>query len=191
MTVASPVLATRWLGQSRLASAAAVVGFTALTAVAAQFSFRIPPIEVPFTLQTGAVLLAGGVLGANRGLVSQALYVALGAFGLPVFTEASSGFDVMRGPTGGYLIGFVLAAYLVGKLAERRHDREFIAGFGAFTIGSLIIYMFGVLGLMINVDLTVGQAIAGGVVPFVFWDICKALAAGLILPVAWKLSGES
>lgn len=190
MTVAAPVLATRLLGRSAAASGAATLAFTGLTALAAQFSFRIPPIEVPFTVQTGVVLLAGGVLGANRGLASQLLYVLLGAVGLPIFAEAKGGFDQLRGPTAGYLIGFIVSAYLVGKLAERRHDRQFVTGVGAFTLGSLIIYVFGVLGLMINLDMTVGQAVVNGVVPFVFWDILKALVAGGVLASAWKLSGD-
>ncbi len=91
MTVAAPVLATRLLGRSAAASVAATLAFTGLTALAAQFSFRIPPIEVPFTLQTGVVLFAGGVLGANWGMASQLLYVLLGAVGLPIFAEAQRG----------------------------------------------------------------------------------------------------
>jgi biotin transport system substrate-specific component len=188
MTVASPVLATRLLGRSRVASIAAVLAFTALTAIAAQFSFRIPPIEVPFTLQTGVVLLAGGALGANRGFASQLLYVLLGGFGLPIFAEASGGLGVFGRATGGYLIGFLVASFVVGKLAERHHDRRFVTGFGAFTLGSLIIYVFGVIGLMINLNLTLGEAVANGVVPFVFWDVLKALVAGLLLTGAWKIS---
>ena len=191
MTVAAPVLATRLLGRSAAASVAATLAFTGLTALAAQFSFRIPPIEVPFTLQTGVVLLAGGVLGANRGMASQLLYVLLGAVGLPIFAEAKGGFDQLRGPTAGYLIGFIVCAYLVGKLAERRQDRQFVTGVGAFTLGSLIIYVFGVLGLIVNLDMTVGQAVVNGVVPFVFWDILKALVAGGVLASAWKLSGDN
>lgn len=191
MTVASPVLATRLLGRSVAASVAATLAFTGLTALAAQFSFRIPPIEVPFTLQTGVVLLAGGVLGAQRGLASQLLYVLLGAIGLPIFAEAKGGLDQLGGATAGYLIGFIVSAYLVGKLAEHRHGRQFVTGVGAFTVGSLIIYVFGVLGLMSNLDLTFGQAVINGVVPFVFWDILKALVAGGVLAGAWKLSGES
>lgn len=191
MAIAAPVLATRLLGRSAAASVAATLAFTGLTALAAQFSFRIPPIEVPFTLQTGVVLLAGGVLGANWGMASQLLYVLLGAAGLPIFAEAKGGFDQVRGPTAGYLIGFIVSAYLVGKLAERRHDRQFVTGVGAFTLGSLIIYVFGVLGLMMNLNMTVGQAVVNGVVPFVFWDILKALVAGGVLASAWKLAGHN
>jgi len=191
MTTAAPVLATRFVSRSQAWAVVGVIGFAALTALAAQFSFRIPPIEVPFTLQTAAVLLSGGVLGSRLGMASQLLYVAAGAIGLPIFAEASGGVDVLRGATGGYLLGFVIASYFTGRLAESRHDREVLSGFAAFLIGSLLIYAFGVVGLMVNLDMTIGSAIANGVVPFVFWDVLKALAAGLLLPGAWKLSGDS
>lgn len=167
-----------------------MVGFAALTALAAQFSFRVPPIEVPFTLQTMAVLLAGGVLGSKAGAVSQILYLLAGSVGLPVFAEQSGGFRVLTEATGGYLVGFVVASFIVGKMAERRQDRMVLTGFAAFLIGSLVIYLFGVLGLMFNVGLSFGAAVAGGVVPFVFWDVLKALAAGLGMPAAWKATGE-
>ncbi|MGQ0847976.1 MAG: biotin transporter BioY [Actinomycetota bacterium] len=189
MTTATQVLAARILPRSRIAAFAAVIGFAGLTAVAAQFSFRIPPIEVPFTLQTLTVLLAGGVMGSRLGALSMALYVAAGAAGAPVFAEHSSGYDTLLGATGGYLIGFVVAAFLVGRLAEGRHDRRFVSGFGAFLVGSLVIYGLGVAGLMVNVGLDFGSAVANGVVPFVFWDVLKALAAGLVMPAAWKVTG--
>jgi biotin transport system substrate-specific component len=190
LTIAAPVLATRILPRTRIATALAVVGFAGLTALAAQFSFRIPPIEVPFTLQTMAVLLAGGVLGSKAGAASQVLYLTAGSVGLPVFAEQSAGLRVLTEATGGYLIGFVVASFIVGKMAERRHDRMVLTGFAAFLIGSLVIYLFGVLGLMFNVGLSFGAAVAGGVVPFVFWDVLKALAAGVGMPAAWKATGE-
>ncbi|MDP3984898.1 MAG: biotin transporter BioY [Acidimicrobiia bacterium] len=189
MTIAAPVLAARILPRSRLATLTAVVAFAGLTALAAQISFRIPPIEVPFTMQTLVVLLAGGVLGARTGAASMILYLLAGLV-LPVYAEQSKGVDVLKGTTGGYIIGFVVAAFVVGKMAERRHDREVLSAFAAFLIGSLVIYGFGVLGLMANAGLSLGEAVAGGVVPFVFWDILKALGAGLVLPVAWRLTGD-
>ena len=190
MTIAAPVLAARILPRSRVATALAVIGFAGLTALAAQFSFRVPPIEVPFTLQTMAVLLAGGVLGSKAGALSQILYLAAGSAGLPIFAERREGFQVLTEATGGYLVGFVVASFIVGKMAERRHDRMVLTAFGAFLIGSLVIYLFGVLGLMLNVGLGFGAAVAGGVVPFVFWDVLKALAAGVTMPAAWKATGE-
>jgi biotin transport system substrate-specific component len=168
----------------------AIVGFAAFTALAAQISFRIPPLEVPFTGQTMAVLLTGGVLGARNGAASMLLYVLAGAVGLPVYTEQSSGFHHLSGATGGYLIGFIVAAWLVGRLAERRWDRRIPSGVVSFVIGSLVIYAFGIAGLMINLDMSFADAIANGVVPFLIWDALKALIAGSLLPVTWRLVGE-
>jgi biotin transport system substrate-specific component len=193
LTIAAPVLATRILPRSQVAAWVAVVGFAALTALVAQVSFRVPPIEVPFTGSTLGVLLAGGVLGSRKGAASMLLYVLAGMVGLPVYAERSSGLDVVIGPTaatGGYLVGFIVAAWVVGKLAERRQDRRVLTAFSSFLIGSLVIYAFGVVGLMVNLGLDFGSAVAGGVVPFVFWDVLKALGAGVTTPVAWRLIGE-
>lgn len=190
ITAAPPVLASRILPKSRAASVAAVVGFAAFTALAAQISFRIPPIEVPFTGQTMAVLLTGGVLGSRRGAASMILYVLAGAVGLPVYTEQSSGVDTFVGATGGYLIGFIIAAFVIGKFAEMRWDRKIPKSVVGFVLGSAIIYLFGVVGLMINLDMSLGDAIANGLVPFLGWDAVKAAAAGLLIPAAWKLTGE-
>lgn len=189
-TTTAPVLATRILPKSRLASALAIVGFAAFTALAAQISFRIPPIEVPFTGSTMAVLLTGGVLGSRKGALSMLLYLAAGAVELPVYAEQSSGIDTFMGATGGYLVGFVVAAWVVGKMAERRWDRQVLKGVVAFALGSLIIYALGVAGLMANVGMSLPDAIANGVIPFLIWDALKALAAGLLMPGAWKLVGE-
>jgi len=190
ITAAPPVLATRILPKSRAASIAAVVGFAAFTALAAQISFRIPPIEVPFTGSTMAVLLTGGVLGSRRGAASMILYVLAGAVGLPVYTEQSSGLDTFVGATGGYLIGFIVAAFVIGKFAELRWDRTVPKSAVGFVLGSAIIYLFGVLGLMINLEMDLGGAITNGLVPFLAWDAIKAAAAGLLIPAAWKLTGE-
>ena len=193
MTVvaAPPVLATRILPRSGFASVAAVIGFAALTALAAQVSFRIPPIEVPFTGSTLGVLLAGGTLGGLRGAASMAIYVLAGAIGLPVYAEQGSGVDTLVGPTGGYLIGFVVAALVVGKLAERRWDRRIATGIMGFAVGSGIIYVFGAAGLMVNLEMSLFAAVANGVLPFLIWDAVKAVIAGMSLPAAWKLTGET
>jgi biotin transport system substrate-specific component len=190
ITAAPPVLASRILPRSRAASFGAVVGFATFTALAAQISFRIPPIEVPFTGSTMAVLLTGGVLGSRRGAASMVLYVLAGAVGLPVYAEQSGGVDTFLGATGGYLIGFIVAAFAVGKFAELRWDRTMPKSVVGFILGSAIIYLFGVAGLMINLDMSLGSALTNGVVPFLVWDAIKAGAAGLLIPAAWKLTGE-
>lgn len=184
----APVIATRVGVRSRVATAALLVGVAALTALAAQW--YIPLWPVPVTGQTLAVLLGGAVLGWRAGAAAQLLYLAVGAAGMPVFTEASGGWDVLFGPaatTAGYLLAFPVAAALVGRLAQARHDRRFWPMARAFLAGSAIIYVGGVLGLMAVLELGVVEAVEIGVLPFLVGDALKAAMAGLALPGAWKL----
>jgi biotin transport system substrate-specific component len=185
VTYAPAVITARVAARSRLATVALVVAGAALTALAAQV--RIPLWPVPLTGQTFAVLLTGAALGWRAGGAAQLLYLALGAAGAPVFTEASGGLDVLVGPTAGYLFAFPVAAAVVGRMAERRRDRRFWSMVGAFLVGSAIIYVAGVVGLMASIDLTLPQALQDGVVPFLVGDAIKAALAGLILPAAWNL----
>lgn len=164
-----------------------VTGFALLTALFAQFTIRLPFTPVPITGQTFAVLLSGAALGMGAGAASQVLYLFLGLF-FPFYANGASGSEVLFGSTGGYLFGFVVAAALVGKLAERHHDRQVISAVTAFLTGSLIIYLFGVIGLMSAADLDLITALELGVVPFILGDVIKAYAAGLLLPTAWRLT---
>ncbi len=189
MTTAS--LASKALPRNAATAIFLVVSAAALTALAAQWRIVLPFTPVPITGQTFAVLLTGAALGMRLGMAGQLLYVAAGALGAPVFTEASGGIEVIQGATGGYLIGFIFAAGFIGWMAERRHDRTFSKMFTAFIMGSLVIYAFGAVGLMAATEMSLNEAIAAGVVPFVFGDILKATAAGLILPGAWRLLGDS
>lgn len=186
------VLAARVLWPTRTMSSAAawviqVTGFALLTALFAQFTIILPFTPVPITGQTFAVLLSGATLGMVAGGASQVLYLLLGAF-LPFYAGGASGTDVLFGASGGYLFGFVVAAALVGKLAERHHDRRVISAVTAFLTGSLIIYVFGVIGLMAAADMDLVTALEKGVAPFIVGDVIKAYAAGLLLPAAWRLT---
>jgi biotin transport system substrate-specific component len=185
------VLSQRVLPKSRVTSVLLVVGAAGLTALAAQWEIRLPFTPVPITGQTFAVLLTGAALGMTLGAAGQLVYVAAGAFGLPVYAGGAGGWETAQaGGTSGYLIGFIVAAGVVGYMAERRQDRNFPNMFTAFVLGSFIIYFFGVIGLMLTFDMTVNEAIVVGVVPFVIGDLIKAVAAGLLLPGAWRLVGE-
>ena len=169
-----------------------VAGAALLTGLAAQVAFRVPWTEVPYTLQTGAVLLVGTALGSWRGGASMLVYVLAGAIGLPAFAEGRSGLDGPGGvtPTLGYLLGFVVAAALVGRLAERRWDRSALSAAGLMLIGNVAIYAVGVPVLAIVLGLPLPTAVWEGAAVFVPWDLAKvALAAGL-LPLAWRLSGD-
>src|ERR1700712_4781484 len=128
-----PVLADRLIPRSLVADTALVVAGAALTAVLAQVA--VPLWPVPITGQTLAVLLVGGSLGAVRGALSMVLYPAVGMLGLPVFSDATSGVTTVLGPTGGYIVGFVLAAALTGWLAERSWDRKLLGGMVSYLAG--------------------------------------------------------
>jgi len=186
----SAVITQRALPRSGVVSVLLVVSAAALTALAAQWRIYLPFTPVPITGQTFAVLLTGAALGWKLGAAGQLLYVTVGVLGAPVFTDGSSGMEVITGATGGYLIGFIVAAGLVGWMAEHRQDRTFATMFTAFIAGSAVIYAFGVTGLMISADMSLSAAVAAGVVPFLLGDLIKAAAAGLVLPGAWKLVGD-
>ncbi|MFQ5524539.1 MAG: biotin transporter BioY [Acidimicrobiia bacterium] len=186
----STVIAHRVLPRSRVVSALLVVGAAALTALAAQWRIQLPFTPVPITGQTFAVLLTGAALGARLGAYGQGLYVVAGALGAPVFAGAGGGLEVIWGPSGGYLAGFVIAAGLVGWMSEHRQDRSFATMFTAFVAGSAVIYALGVVGLMAATGFGPEEAVAKGVVPFLLGDLIKAAAAGLVLPGAWRLLGE-
>lgn len=186
----SAVISQRALPRSGVVSVLLVLAAAALTAVAAQWRIQLPFTPVPITGQTFAVLLTGAALGWKLGAAGQMLYVAVGALGAPVFTEASGGIAVLMGATGGYLIGFIFAAGLIGWMAERRQDRTFATMFTAFILGSAVIYLFGVVGLVLSAELSVTGAVEAGVVPFLLGDLIKASAAGILLPGAWRLLGD-
>lgn len=150
----------------------------------------IPTQPVPFTGQTFGVLLVGGALGFRRGVLALLLYMLLGAVGLPIFAEAKSGTDVVLGGSGGYIIGFVLAAAAVGRLAELGWDRHIVGSLAAMLIGSALIYVVGLPWLMVVRSLTIEQTIAGGLTPFLAWDAAKLAVAAGIFPAAWWIVGR-
>jgi biotin transport system substrate-specific component len=135
------------------------------------------------------VLLAGASLGSRLGAGSQAVYWMLGAIGLPFYTNATGGWDAATGTTAGYLVGFVVAAWVVGALAARGQDRTVSSAIPAFLTGNAVIYLFGVPWLMYSVEAidTITAALVAGFTPFVVGDVIKVVLAGLLLPAAWRL----
>ena len=122
---------------ARTRDAVLIVGFALLTAAAAQISIPLGFTPVPITGQTFAVLLAGGALGAWRGAASQFLYIALGAIGLPFYADGDGGWSAATGSTAGYLVGFIVAAAIIGWMAERGQDRKVSTAIPAFLAGSV------------------------------------------------------
>jgi len=164
-----------------------ILGFTAVTALSAQIAFYIGP--VPITGQTFAVLLAGALLGSKRGALSQLTYLGLGAMGAPIFAGWMGGPAVLMGPTGGYLIGFVAAAFVVGLLAERGWDRRTWSMALAMLIGSIAIYVFGLswLSIWLGHFAPKSSVLATGLYPFIPGDLLKVVLAAVALPSGWAL----
>ncbi|GMQ94256.1 MAG: biotin transporter BioY [Acidimicrobiia bacterium] len=191
-TYPSRTLANVFVSRTAVNTVALMIGFALLTALAAQIRFHIPGTPVPVTGQTFAVLLAGAALGSRAGAGSQLIYWLMGAVGLPVFAQAEGGWGAATGATFGYLFGFVVAAWLVGALAERGQDRSVRSAIPAFLAGNLVIYAFGVPWLMYSIPAidTLGAALAAGFMPFVAFDAIKIVLAGVALPAAWKMTAN-
>jgi biotin transport system substrate-specific component len=176
-----------------------IVAGALLMALSANVSIPVPGSPVPITGQTFSVLLVGGALGSRRGVLAALLYLGLGLF-LPVYADHRQGIAIIGsikdgqlvlGATGGYLIGFVVAGGLVGRLAELGWDRAIGGALAAMAIGNLVIYAVGVPWLMLAVGWDFATAFDKGVLPFLLGDIVKlALAAGLF-PLAWWVVGRS
>lgn len=167
--------------------AALVVAGAALTGLAAQIAFTIPSISpVPFTMQTFAVLLVGASFGMLRGALSMAVYLAAGLAGVPWFAEQSAGYEAAQA-TMGYLLGFVVAAAVVGYLSQRGNDRHFLSSTAEMFLGTVIIYAFGVPVLMNVMNLDLATGLEWGLYPFVITDTLKVLAAAGLLPLAWRI----
>jgi biotin transport system substrate-specific component len=204
-STSSATLVNAWVNGESVSHARAirvvsVLFVAALTAAAAQVSVPFPFTQVPFTLQPMVVLLGGLALGSRLGLASQVAYLAAGIAGLPVFAASVTlppGVLRLLGPTGGYLMAYPLAAFVTGLLAERGFDRRYLTSVAALLAGLLVIYTCGVtwLGLFArvgpeNAAAGMASAIATGVLPFVFPDLVKSLAAAGVLPGLWQIVGR-
>lgn len=179
-----PVLADLVPG-ARLRDALLIATGAGLTGAAAQLSIHTPLSPVPFTLQTLAVLLVGASLGSVRGLLSMSLYLLAGVAGVPWFAGHGHGWG---GASFGYLIGFLLAAGMVGALAERRADRRVATTILLMLAGNVLIYLVGAGWLALDLHLSAAQAFALGVRPFVVSDLVKTGIAAIALPSAWRLA---
>lgn len=180
------VLADRVIRRRLATDIALVAGGVALTAALAQLS--IPLWPVPITGQTLAVLLVGATLGTVRGAISMLAYAVLGMVGLPIFSEASSGVGVILGPTGGYIVGFIASAALVGWLSERQWDRAVLKAAATFIAGTVVTFAFGLIWLSIALRLDLSATLQGGLYPFIIGGLVKSAIAAGLLPLAWRLT---
>ena len=191
MTTLAPTIYTRTFPRAAgwLRDVILILSGALFVAVLAQVKIPLPFTPVPLTGQTFAVLLVGATLGSTRGAASMLLYIALGALGLPVFAGGASGMTYLSGATLGYLVGFVMAATVIGLLAERGLERSVRTSILPFLIGTIIIYVCGVAWLTIMLG-SLNQAIAAGLLPFLIGDAIKLIAASIALPAGWRLVGN-
>ena len=166
---------------------ALVAGSALFVGLAAQIAVPLPGTPVPVTGQTFAVLLAGAALGWGRAALGMALYLVAGMAGVPWFVDGQSGTGA---PTLGYVIGFVVAAAVVGRLAERGGDRTPLRTVGTMALGTAIMYAAGVPYLMAALGVDAAKAVELGMTPFLAGDALKVLLAAGLLPAAWKLVGD-
>ena len=152
--------------------------------LSAQVKVYLPISPVPITGQTFAVLMLGALLGSKRGVLAILAYLVEGILGLPVFA-GGMGPATLIGPTGGYLVGFIAVAYVVGKLAEMGWDRRVSTTIAAMLAGEIVLYVFGVCWLAIMTNIRI--ALTVGLYPFIVGDVLKVVLAAAVLPAGWKL----
>jgi len=175
-----PLVLADLAAHTRVRQVTLVAAYAGAIAVSAQVAIPLPFGPVPLTLQTLAVLCGAAALGPGRAIAGTGLYVGLGIVGVPWFA-------VSGGATAGYLVGFVLAAALVGHWARAGHDRTVRGTVAVMVAGNLVVYTMGVLGLMVVVGLGLQAAVVAGVLPFLVGDAAKIAVAAALLPAAWRL----
>ncbi|MFQ5599016.1 MAG: biotin transporter BioY [Candidatus Krumholzibacteriia bacterium] len=162
-----------------------ILGTSFATGLLAQVAIRLPWTPVPWTLQPLAVFLIGAALGSRRAVLAMLAYLAEGAAGLPFFAGGASGAAHLVGPTGGYLFGFVGAAFVIGFLAERGWDRSPVRAFAAMLSGSIVLYASGLAQLAAFVPHD--RLLDAGLYPFLVGSFFKIAAAAAILPGLWRV----
>lgn len=177
-----------FIPSSIASNVALILGGATFVGLLAQVSIPLSFTPVPVTGQTLGVLLVGPALGGRRALASMALYVGAGLAGVPWFADGASGYP---SATFGYLLGFMLASYVLGAAAQRGVDRSILRSVPAMLLAEVVVFAFGVTWLKFALDATVSQAIAWGLTPFVLGEFMKSVIAGLAMPAAWRIADRS
>jgi biotin transport system substrate-specific component len=168
-----------------------IFGGALFLAALAQVAIPVPGSPVPVTGQTLGVLLLATAYGANLGASTIALYLLIGLAGAPVFANQGHGLERLIGPTGGYLVGMLIASWVLGALAGRKWDQRFLSAITTMFIGNIIIFTFGLIWLHEYTGKDWAWTFGAGLTPFIFGEILKIVIAGTSLPALWKVVGRS
>ncbi len=180
------VLSNSQLQEKRhLVSTFAVIGGSIFIGLMSQLAVVLPFSPVPVTGQTFAILLLAITMGFRKSTLAVLTFLAQGLCGLPVFANGASGPLYFAGPTGGYLIGFLLASAVVGFMADKNYSKTYLGAFLSMIAGSLIIYLCGFSWL--SVFLGAEKAFTAGILPFIAGDLIKIMLISISLPLSWKL----
>jgi len=182
----SSLRATVFPRSSALTQALFIIGGVGFIAALAQISIPIPGSPVPVTGQTLAALLIGTTYGARLGFITFSTYLLAGVAGAPIFAGSTHGIERVTGATGGYLVGMLLASFVLGYLADRKADQSFKTSFPALILGDLIIFTFGLLWLRASLDLSWSATIAAGLTPFILGELLKIAITATSLPLIWR-----
>lgn len=181
-------LADRFVPRTLATDTILVLGGAAFTGLLAQAA--VPLWPVPITGQTLAVMLVASSLGMVRGTLSLLVYAALGVVGVPWFSGWEGGPSVLLGPTGGYIVGFLVAAVVTGWLAERGGDRRLLRALGTFGLATVSVFAIGLPWLAIALGTDLEQTLQFGLYPFIVGGVVKAVLAALIMPAAWWVQAK-
>ena len=176
---------THYKKEALLYDSVMIIGATIFIALSAQFAFSVPFSPVPITGQSFAVILTGALLGSRRGALAVILYLLEGISGIPVFAQAQAGLIYLFGPTGGYLLGFIPAAFLTGSLAEKGWGKNLLSAIAMMTIGIIVIFVSGLSVLTVFFD--DNNLLAVGLYPFLPGAIIKIIFSALVFRFGWHL----
>ncbi|WP_299039528.1 biotin transporter BioY [uncultured Pseudokineococcus sp.] len=175
---------------SRTRDVALVAGGVLGMALMAQVSVPVPGSPVPITGQTLGLVLVASALGPVRAVSVMGFYILAALVGLPFYSEASGGYEAVVGATGGYVLGFVPAAYLMGLAARHGADRRFLRALPLFVAGQLVVFAVGVPWLAVTAGLSASAALAAGFFPFLLGGVVKAAVAAALVPAVWRRVGR-
>jgi len=182
--------ATIFPRSSAITQALFVVGGVGFLTALAQISIPVPGSPVPVTGQTLGVLLIGTTYGAQLGFITFATYLLAGVAGAPLFAPSATlpnhGLERLFSATGGYLVGMLVASFVLGYLADRKADQKFTTSFPALLLGDAIIFAFGLVWLHLSLDLSWAKTFAAGFTPFILGEALKIAITATSLPLLWR-----